>query len=64
MLMLDDWHPDIEEFITVKTDLRRRLHTGLPVCISDAFMEAVRDDADWPLVWQGDVRKVVRAREL
>ncbi|HZQ99092.1 MAG TPA: adenosylcobalamin-dependent ribonucleoside-diphosphate reductase [Chloroflexota bacterium] len=64
MLMLDDWHPDIEEFITVKTDLRRLLHANLSVCISDAFMQAVKDDADWPLVWQGEVRKVVRAREL
>lgn len=64
MLMLHDWHPDIEEFITVKTDLGRLLHANLSVCVSDAFMQAVRDDADWPLVWQGEVKKVVRARAL
>jgi ribonucleoside-diphosphate reductase alpha chain len=64
MLMLDDWHPDVEEFITVKTDLRRLVHANLSVCISDAFMQAVKDDADWPLVWQGEVKKVVRARAL
>jgi len=64
MLMLDDWHPDVEEFITVKTDLRRLLHANLSVCISDAFMAAVRDDADWRLTWQGEVQKVVRARAL
>jgi ribonucleoside-diphosphate reductase alpha chain len=64
MLMLDDWHPDIEEFITVKTDVRRLLHANLSVCISDPFMAAVRDGADWPLTWQGDVQKVVKARAL
>jgi len=64
MLMLDDWHPDVEEFITVKTDLRRLLHANLSVCVSDAFMAAVRDDADWPLTWQGEVQKVAKARAL
>jgi ribonucleoside-diphosphate reductase alpha chain len=64
MLMLDDWHPDVEEFITVKTDLRRLLHANLSVCLSDAFMAAVRDDADWPLTWQGEVHRVVKARAL
>jgi ribonucleoside-diphosphate reductase alpha chain len=61
MFMLDDWHPDIEEFITVKTDLRRLLHANLSACISDAFMQAVKANADWPLIWQGEVNKVVRA---
>jgi len=64
MLMLDDWHPEVGEFITVKTDLRRLLHANLSVCMSDAFMAAVRDDADWPLTWQGTVQKVVKARAL
>jgi len=64
MLMLDDWHPDIEEFITAKSDLRRLLHANLSVCVSDAFMEAVREDADWALSWQGEVKKVIKARLL
>src|SRR5204863_6423294 len=34
------------------------------VCISDKFMQAVKDDADWELTWQGEVKKTVRAREL
>ncbi|HLG74941.1 MAG TPA: LAGLIDADG family homing endonuclease, partial [Ktedonobacteraceae bacterium] len=33
-------------------------------CISDRFMQAVKDDADWNLVWQGEVKKTVRARDL
>lgn len=51
MLMLWDWHPDIEEFITVKQDLTRINGANLSLCISDKFMEAVKKDEDWPLVF-------------
>lgn len=51
MLMLWDWHPDIEEFITVKQDMTRINGANLSLCISDKFMEAVEKDADWPLVF-------------
>ncbi len=64
MLMLDDTHPDIEEFITVKRTPGKIEHANLSVCISDAFMDAVKDDADWNLTWQGEVKKTVRARDL
>lgn len=67
MLMLWDWHPDIEEFITVKQDLTRINGANLSLCISDSFMTAVEKDEDWPLVfpdtndpeydekWNGDI---------
>ena len=64
MLMLDDDHPDIEEFITVKRTAGKIEHANLSVCISDKFMQAVKDDADWDLVWQGEVKKTIRARSL
>jgi ribonucleoside-diphosphate reductase alpha chain len=51
MLMLWDWHPDIEEFITVKQDLTRINGANLSVCVSDAFMDAVKNDRDWDLVF-------------
>lgn len=51
MLMLNDWHPDIEEFIAVKKDLSRINGANLSVCVSDPFMEAVKHDADWQLVY-------------
>ena len=51
MLMLWDWHPDIEEFITVKEDLTKISGANLSVCVSDAFMEAVKADKDWNLVY-------------
>ena len=69
MLMLWDWHPDIEEFITVKQDLTRINGANLSVCVSDSFMEAVEKDSDWPLIfpdtnepeydkiWDGNIEK-------
>lgn len=51
MLMLWDWHPDVEEFITVKQDLSKINGANLSVCISDKFMEAVKADADWDLMY-------------
>ncbi len=51
MLMLWDWHPDIEEFITVKEDLTKINGANLSVCVSDGFMEAVKADSDWDLVY-------------
>lgn len=51
MLMLWDWHPDIEEFITVKQDLTRINGANLSVCVSDSFMDAVKNDRDWDLVF-------------
>src|SRR5437763_1114607 len=64
MLMLDDTHPDIEEFITVKRTAGKIEHANLSVCISDRFMQAVKDDAKWDLTWQGEVKKTIRARDL
>ena len=51
MLMLWDWHPDIEEFITVKQDMARINGANLSVCVSDKFMDAVKADSDWDLVF-------------
>ncbi len=51
MLMLHDWHPDIEEFITVKQDLTKINGANLSVCVSDKFMEAVKNDKEWDLVY-------------
>ena len=51
MLMLWDWHPDIEEFITVKKDLAKVNGANLSVCVSDRFMEAVKNNEDWPLLF-------------
>jgi ribonucleoside-diphosphate reductase alpha chain len=64
MATMRDDHPDIQDFITAKRDSTRLRKFNLSVLISDALMEAVFEDADWNLVWNGEVRKTLRAREL
>lgn len=64
MLMLNDDHPDIEEFITVKRTMGLVTNANLSVCISDRFMDAVKNDADWNLVWKGEVVKTIKASYL
>lgn len=67
---LDISHPEIEEFLEIRKpsgDFNRKalnLHHG--VLIPDAFMEAVRDGAEWQLKSpkDGSVRGTVDARAL
>ena len=44
-------HPDIEAFVDAKRDPAVLRHFNLSVQVSDAFMAAAADDADWPLVF-------------
>jgi ribonucleoside-diphosphate reductase alpha chain len=42
-------HPDVEEFITCKTNENAITNFNISVGITDAFMQAVKDDGDWEL---------------
>jgi len=64
MATLDCNHPDIEEFIEAKRTPGRLAMFNLSVLASDAFMAAVKTDAEWPLSFGGRVFKTVKAREL
>lgn len=69
MLMINDWHPDVLDFITVKQTMGQVTNANLSVCVSNGFMEAVKKDLDWELVfpdttyedynevWDGDLDK-------
>ncbi len=64
--LLDISHPEIEDFITAKRGDENRELTqfNISVKVTDAFIEAVKKDADWNLTHRGKVMKTVKAREL
>ncbi|MEE2998485.1 MAG: adenosylcobalamin-dependent ribonucleoside-diphosphate reductase [Pseudomonadota bacterium] len=57
-------HPDIENFITAKQEPGRLRMFNLSVLITDEFMQAIREDSNWELVFDGTVFHSLKAREL
>ena len=57
-------HPDIEAFVDAKQEPGRLRMFNLSVLVTDPFMQAVKDDASWDLVFDGMVYRTVSARGL
>ena len=66
MISIDCNHPDLEEFINLKSDLGLCTKANISVRVSDYFMKAVELDADWILEFKTEhekVSRVVKARD-
>ena len=57
-------HPDIEAFVDAKENPSRLRNFNLSVLVTDEFMQAVDDNADWNLMWDNKVVRRVKAHAL
>ncbi|MCY4287784.1 MAG: adenosylcobalamin-dependent ribonucleoside-diphosphate reductase [Aestuariivita sp.] len=57
-------HPDIEDFITAKSNATRLRMFNISVLVTNQFMEAVKKDQAWNLQFEGKIFRTIAAREL
>ena len=58
-------HPDIEKFITIKTgDINMVKYSNISVLLTHKFMDAVKNDTDFDLVFDGQVYETIKAKDL
>jgi ribonucleoside-diphosphate reductase alpha chain len=73
MLILNDWHPDVFDFINSKRTMGQITNANISVGVSDTLMDAVKNDGEWQLMfpdttdpdydklWDGDIDTWVAA---
>ena len=59
MATFDVGHPDVKDFIRAKRESGRLRQFNLSLLITDGFMHAVEQDADWPLAFPITEREAV-----
>ena len=64
LLGLEVSHPDIQEFIIAKQTPGVMVTANLSVLITDDFMDAVKGNKEWPLIFNGVTYKIIQARSL
>ena len=68
MISMDVSHPDIEEFIDIKTDLNAVTKANISVKITDDFIQAVKNNEKYPCTFTlengGTICKFIDAREI
>ena len=67
MLSLDCTHPELIDFINIKTDLDKVTKANISVRVNDDFMRAVENDEDWVLHFETEndrMEEVVKAKEV
>ena len=67
MITLDVTHPDIEDFVTIKSDKKSVRYANISVKVYDEFMQAVEEDKSFTLHFKNDkveVKREIKARNL
>lgn len=69
MISISCDHPDIEDFITIKSDLDKITKANLSIRVTNEFMTAVENDATYTLSFTREetgeeIKKTIKAREL
>lgn len=64
MISIDCSHPDVEEFIDLKTDLEKVTKANISVRIDNAFMEAVKNNTTYRLHYIREATGEVMEREV
>jgi ribonucleoside-diphosphate reductase alpha chain len=58
-------HPDIEKFIGIKTgNIDMIKYSNISVLLTHDFMDAVQNDSDFDLTFEGEIYKTIKAKTL